>query len=227
MFFVGTLCISITVTTLILALKTSSLRPDSVQDNHSRLQHISNQAFYMFAAVFSQGNPQPPASAVLRIIHAFHLIFLVIIVAAYTSQLVTLIAVTKITLPINTFRELAQRPSYKASIPEGTSIFDLFRTADKGPLSQIWHEKLKNNPAHYFPATLEGYQRDVPYVRSSDHVILGPTHRFDSLLSILGGCDLTMPEESILGGYMSMAAYHGFPHTDVFNERYVDFPECL
>ena len=63
--------------------------------------------------------------------------------------------------------------------------------------------------------------RDVPYVRSSDHVIIGTTHRFDSLLSADGGCDLTLPEEKMLGGYMSMAAYKGFPHMDLFNERYV------
>ena len=120
MLFIGTLCISIVITAFILAFKTSNMWSGSVDDHHRRLQLISNQAFYMFAAVFAQGNPQPPVSVILRIIHAFYLIFLVIIVVAYTSQLVALIAVTKITLPLNSFKELAESPSYKVSIPEGT-----------------------------------------------------------------------------------------------------------
>ena len=221
MLFIGTLCISIIITAFILAFKTSNMWSGSVDDHHRRLQLISNQAFYMFAAVFAQGNPQPPVSVTLRIIHAFYLIFLVIIVVAYTSHLVALIAVTKITLPLNSFKELAESPSYKVSMPESTSLYDLFRTATAGPIFDIWDQKIKDNLAHLFPSTLEGYMRDVPYVRSSDHVIIGSTHRFDSLLSADGGCDLTLTEEKMLGGYMSMAAYKGFPHMDLFNERYV------
>ncbi len=188
------------------------------EDTHKR-SIILEQAFYMFAAVFSQGHPRPPIYVVVRIIHASYWIFLVTIVAVYTGQLVALRAITKITLPINSLEELSENPLYEVSIPAGTALFDYFRLASKGPFNKIWQEKIDGNPVYCFEPNVEAMLELVPSICTSNHVIVVNTDWLEYVISTSEYCHLAMADEKKFGGHMSLATYKGFPHMKTFNKR--------
>ncbi len=217
MFFLATVCISIAIT-IIISIKTKSKWSENITPSKAR-STILNEAFYMFAAIFSQGSPQTVAPILVRILHASYWIFLVTMVVAYTSQLVALIAVTKISLPINSFRELADSPSYKVSIATGTGLFDFLRYANEEALRKVWRQKIQKNSGRFFSPSLEGYLSEVPSIRTSDRVILGSKHRLETLISHLDNCDVAIVEDHIFAGYMTFAAYKGFPLVNAFNNR--------
>ena len=223
MFFIATVCMSTGITVIIFACSTNAMDSNSDPNSSKERFSVLNQAFYMFAAIFSQGSPQLPVPIVLRIAYASYYIFLVTMAVAYTSQLVALIAVSKTTLPINSFRELADHPAYKISIATGTGLFDFVRYAHEGALREIWEQKILKSSGKFISPDMEAYLDEVPYVRSEDRVILGSLHRLELVISHLDMCDVAIVEERIFAGYMTLASYKGFPLVNVFNNRYIFF----
>ncbi len=218
MVFLTTVLISSIIWVILWNLKISSLWWNLQQEGPHN-QTTSDQVLYMFGAVFSQGNPRLPVCVVLRIIHASYWIFLVVLVSAYISQLVALRAITKISLPINSLKELAESPVYKASIPAGTALFDYFRLATDGPFKEIWDKKLDGNPQYWFEPNMEAMLELVPTIHTSRHVMVTNTDKLKYVIAKTDNCDVAMADERIFGGHMTLAGYKGFPDTKLFNER--------
>ncbi len=171
--------------------------------------------------MLSQANPRPPVPVVFRIIHASYWIFIVIMVASYTSQLVALRTVTTRSLPINSLKELSESPLYEVFIPAGTALFDYFRFANEGPFKEIWQKKLVGKPNNYVTPNVDTMLELAPAICDSNHVLALNTEDLEYMASKIEICDVALVDERILGGYMTFAAYKGFAHIEMFNKRYV------
>ncbi len=170
-------------------------------------------------AMLTQGYPYPTRHTSQQAFQACYWLFIVTIVATFSSNFIAMMAVQIIRLPINSLEELVAHPSYTAGMQGGSAVIDFFRYSNTGILKEVWDKKIKPYSNNISPSSKSGASEQIEKVRREQFVSLGPLERYKDTISSLVPCDLVISKERLFAGYYGYSTYKGFPYTELFNKR--------
>ena len=100
------------------------------------LYTFMHQAILLYLKLITphfSGIPQIPNLNSLQAYTGWYWIFIVTILATYSGNLMSFLAVQRPPLPINSLEELVQNPDWEADMYSGTSALDLFKVWNLAP----------------------------------------------------------------------------------------------
>ena len=118
--------ITVTIATVFLAILTQLT--ENIHSSHQRSEQsfrinlIIGEIFYSVGAIFTQGYSAPPIRTPSRVFVACYWLYLISMVAAFTGSLVATMSVQKIKLPINTYQELLDHPTFEVGLQGKRSL---------------------------------------------------------------------------------------------------------
>ncbi len=86
-----------------------------------------NLSYSFYELTVFLGIPEIPKLNSLQAYTGWYWIFIVTIIATYSGNLMSFLAVQRPPLPINSLEELVQNPDWEADVYSGASSLDLFK----------------------------------------------------------------------------------------------------
>ncbi|XP_047487922.1 probable glutamate receptor [Penaeus chinensis] len=201
--------VTVSVTVVLMVLVFVVLRLSRREENASP----SISAFTVLGILFGQGSILEFRSLAGRILMVSVLFLQVIILAFYTSNLVTALAVRPSPPPFQGLEDVHQDPMVTFGIEKGTALDDIFENS-KNPLYQAIYQKLK--PEDTVASTTDGMRR----VFRERYAFLIWELYYD--LNHQGGCDNYLLPQKYFTDHASFILTKGSPLTPIFNNVILD-----
>ena len=167
---------------------------------------------YISGSACAQGGEIPDkSSSIYRVLVSAIWLTFIILQATYIANLISYIAVTNASLPVNNLKELAEQNTYEIGVIKSSSHEILFRTATSGYFKQIW-DKIQSDPGNLV-SLYEGLTR----VRNEEFIFV--TEHFYLQLLLSGDCDLVLGQETFLPRYLGWITPKGWPFSEIFNDK--------
>ncbi|KAI0208463.1 Glutamate receptor ionotropic, delta-1 [Lamellibrachia satsuma] len=193
--------------------------------NHLTTRHrdttmtsFENCLWYTFGALVNQSATAPttPAS---RVVASALWFVTVAVYAAFTGNMVAILAVEKRTLPFSSLEEMVQQKDYTWGTEDGIVQMMVFQTAKGGVYSEIW-DGMTSHSGSIVGGSEAGFRK----TKTENYAFIGDKTYLDSYAA--GDSDLILlPEEFYKVGF-GFALPKDWPYTEYINDVVMKLVEC-
>ncbi|XP_063600731.1 probable glutamate receptor [Penaeus indicus] len=201
--------VTVSVTVILMVLVFVVLRLSRREESASP----SISAFTVLGILFGQGSILEFRSLAGRILMVSVLLLQVVMLAFYTSNLVTALAVRPSPPPFEGLEDIHRDPTVTFGIESGTALDDIFQNS-KNPLYRSIYQKIK--PEDTVTSTAEGMRR----IFRERYAFL--VWELYYTLNHQGGCDNYLLPQKYFTDHASFILTKGSPLTPIFNNVILD-----
>ncbi|XP_064647069.1 glutamate receptor 3-like [Lineus longissimus] len=186
------------------------------QDESCYPQAVNMQRYfpcfwYMYGALLTQGGCDVPCSVSGRILVKVWWIFVLVMMATYTGNLIAFLTVTKVSLPITNLNELAEQSKLGYGTVRGSALWNLLMKSTKGPPQRVWAGMDKENQ----PDT---YADGKKMVLEGKFVMIAERSFYED--EAANNCDLKkVPKKEFFFGSYGIGVPKGSPLKRMFSEQ--------
>ncbi|XP_064646533.1 glutamate receptor U1-like [Lineus longissimus] len=166
--------------------------------------------WYIFGCLWNQGQSTTPRAMSGRLLLTSWWLFVVVILATYSGNLIAFLTVTKVTLPISSLSELAAQNDMTYGTIQGTALWTLLETSKAGAPKRIWNTMDKQNQP-------DSYSAGKEKVISDNYALLVEKSFFEGVAA--DNCSFTfVPKEEFYFSSYGIAVGKGSPLTMMLSE---------
>ncbi|KAK2152669.1 hypothetical protein LSH36_322g05030 [Paralvinella palmiformis] len=149
-------------------LRTRIYSSQPILNSRGVLCGLHRSLWFAYGALVQQGCSWTPHSQALRFLVGFWWFFTLVITATYTGNLIAVLAVPKLTLPVNTLQDLANQNFYKYGVVADTAIYSMIKLSASKLYKKMWRNSVQNKE-NLVMSHIEGLQR----VTNDNYIYLG------------------------------------------------------
>ncbi|XP_067682205.1 glutamate receptor ionotropic, delta-2-like [Haliotis asinina] len=171
---------------------------------------------YLFGSTIHQGGVHLPESSSGRVLVSFWWLYIIVMTAAYSGNLIASLTVTKEELPFNSLDDVFADDSLKVGLVEGTSLHRAIMTSNNSKMMRLW-EKIQASRSTDRSTLERNATIQIKKVLHENYAFLSDMSELEVFARSF--CDLYILQETFEPMQYSLVLPEDSPLTDMFSEE--------